>query len=190
MEWVVWVVVGGILLLVGAAYMAGRTRAGQVLAGRRIRTVLTMEVREVMSRPPIVVREETTLEEAARVMLDRGIGCLPVVAADGGMVGILTESDLTGARPWLSLRAWAQSPPGEESREVAGPDLERLRSTPVVEVMTRGVVTASPGEALSAAVDRMMERKRNLHYVPVVEDRVPVGMLARHDLLGFLARRS
>ena len=65
MEWVVWVVVGGILLLVGAAYMAGRTRAGQVLAGRRIRTVLTMEVREVMSRPPIVVSEETTLEEAA-----------------------------------------------------------------------------------------------------------------------------
>src|ERR671914_1766621 len=107
------------LLLVGAAYLAGRTRARQVVAGRAIGRAVTTEVREVMSRPPIVVREETTLEEAARVMLDRGIGCLPVVAADGGMVGILTESDLTGARPWLSLGVWAQSPPGEESREVA-----------------------------------------------------------------------
>ncbi|HZA26121.1 MAG TPA: CBS domain-containing protein [Actinomycetota bacterium] len=34
----------------------------------------------------------------------------------------------------------------------------------------------------------MMER--NLHHVPVVEDGVLVGVLARHDLLGFLARRS
>jgi hypothetical protein len=29
----------------------------------------------------------------------------------------------------------------------------------------------------------------NLHHVPVVENGVPVGVLARHDLLGFLARR-
>src|SRR5688572_27064279 len=186
MEWVVWVVVAAILLLVGAAYMAGRTRAGQVLAGRAIGRVVTTEVREVMSQPPIVAREETTLEEAARVMLDRGIGCLPVVGADGGLVGILTESDLTGARPWLSLSAWAHSPAGEEASEAA-PDLERLRATPVVEVMTRQVVSASPREAVSAVVDRMMER--NLHHVPVVENGAPVGVLARHDLLGFLTGR-
>jgi CBS domain-containing protein len=186
MEWVVWVVVAAILLLVGAAYMAGRTRAGQVVAGRAIGRVVTTEVREVMSQPPIVAREETTLEEAARVMLDRGIGCLPVVGADGGLVGILTESDLTGARPWLSLSAWAHSPAGEEASEAA-PDLERLRATPVVEVMTRQVVSASSREAVSAVVDRMMER--NLHHVPVVENGVPVGVLARHDLLGFLTGR-
>jgi CBS domain-containing protein len=54
--------------------------------------------------------------------------------------------------------------------------------------MTRRVLTAMPGEALSTVVDRMMERK--LHHVPVVENGVPVGVLARHDLLGFLARRS
>jgi CBS domain-containing protein len=186
MEWVVWVVVAAILLLVGAAYMAGRTRAGQVVAGRAIGRVVTTEVRDVMSQPPIVAREETTLEEAARVMLDRGIGCLPVVGADGGLVGILTESDLTGARPWLSLSAWAHSPAGEEASEAA-PDLERLRATPVVEVMTRQVVSASPREAVSAVVDRMMER--NLHHVPVVENGAPVGVLARHDLLGFLTGR-
>jgi CBS domain-containing protein len=120
-------------------------------------------------------------------MLDEGIGCLPVVGADGGIVGIVTELDLTGARPWLSLGAWAQSEAAEEAGPPA-PDLERLRATRVEEVMTRRVVTATPGEALSAVVDRMMER--NLHHVPVVENGVPVGVLARHDLLGFLARRS
>jgi CBS domain-containing protein len=187
MDWMLWVLVGAIVILVGAAYLTGRTRAGQVLAGRSMKVVLSTEVREVMSTPPRVVREETTIEEAARVMLDEGIGCLPVVGADGGMVGIVTESDLTGARPWLSLRVWAQAEAGKEARPAA-PDLERLRITRVEEVMTRRVVTATPGEALSAVVDRMMER--NLHHVPVVENGVPVGVLARHDLLGFLARRS
>jgi CBS-domain-containing membrane protein len=187
MDWVVWVVVAAIAALVGAAYLAGRRRARQVLAGVPWSWALSTEVREVMSTPPRVVREETTLEEAARLMLDEGIGCLPVVDAAGGMVGIVTESDLTGARPWLSLRAWARSQPAEEARRGA-PDLEHLGAIRVDEVMTRRVVTAMPGEALSAVVDRMMERK--LHHVPVVENGVPVGVLARHDLLGFLARRS
>jgi CBS domain-containing protein len=187
MEWVIWVVVAAIVILVGAAYLAGRTRARQVLAGRSMELALSTEVREVMSTPPRVVREETTIAEASQLMLDEGIGCLPVVDADGGMVGIVTESDLTGARPWLSLRAWAQPQAAEEARQVA-PDLGHLRAIRVDEVMTRRVVTAIPGETLSAVVDRMMERK--LHHVPVVENGVPVGVLARHDLLGFLARRS
>ena len=187
MDWVVWVLIGAMVILVGAAYLAGRTRAGQVLAGRSMKVVLATEVRQVMSTSPRVVREETTIEEAARIMLDEGIGCLPVVGSDGGMVGIVTESDLTGARPWLSLRAWAQSEAAEEARPAAL-DLDRLRTTRVEEVMTRRVVTATPAEALSAVVDRMMER--NLHHVPVVENGVPVGVLARHDLLRSLARRS
>jgi CBS domain-containing protein len=187
MDWVIWVVVAAIAILVGAAYLTGRTRARQVLAARSMEPALSTEVREVMSTPPRVVREETTIEEAARLMLDEGIGCLPVVDAGGGMVGIVTESDLTGARPWLSLRAWARPQAAEEARPAA-PDLEHLRAIRVEEVMTRRVVTAIPGEALSAVVDRMMER--NLQHVHVVENGVPVGVLARHDLLGFLARRS
>lgn len=187
MDWVVWVVVGAIVILVSAAYLAGRTRASQVLAERSMKDVLSTEVRDAMSTPPRVVPKETRIEEAARVMLDEGIGCLPVVGADGEMVGLVTESDVTGARPWLSLRAWARSQASEEAGPAA-PDLERLRNTRVEEVMTRQVVTATPEEALSAVVGRMMER--NLHHVPVVENGVPVGVLARHDLLAFLARRS
>jgi CBS domain-containing membrane protein len=38
------------------------------------------------------VRPDTPLAEAARIMLERKIGCLPVVEA-GKLVGILTESD-------------------------------------------------------------------------------------------------
>ena len=52
-----------------------------------------LHVREVMSSPPVTVSEDAPLEEAARVMVDRKIGCLPVMR-DGRLVGLLTETDI------------------------------------------------------------------------------------------------
>jgi acetoin utilization protein AcuB len=47
----------------------------------------------IMTRDVTTVSEDTPLEEAARVMADNKIGALPVVR-DGGVVGIITETDL------------------------------------------------------------------------------------------------
>ena len=52
-----------------------------------------VEINRVMSSPPIVVSPDATPEEAARVMAEKKIGCLPVL--EGQMlVGMLTETDL------------------------------------------------------------------------------------------------
>jgi acetoin utilization protein AcuB len=50
-------------------------------------------VSKVMTHEVITVTGDTPLEQAARVMADHDIGCLPVVA-DGKPVGIVTESDI------------------------------------------------------------------------------------------------
>jgi len=52
-----------------------------------------MKAGDIMTSPVETVREDCSLEDAARTMLDRGIGCLPVVDADGALAGVLTESD-------------------------------------------------------------------------------------------------
>lgn len=52
-----------------------------------------MQVRDAMTKPVIVVEEECPLEEAALVMAEHKIGCLPVVR-DDRLVGIITETDL------------------------------------------------------------------------------------------------
>lgn len=49
-------------------------------------------VKEVMSSDVITTGPDTPLVEAARVLLERKIGCLPVVEG-GQLVGILTEAD-------------------------------------------------------------------------------------------------
>jgi len=50
-------------------------------------------VKEVMTKDPITVTPDTTIEEAAVIMRDNQISGLPVVE-DGKVVGIITETDL------------------------------------------------------------------------------------------------
>jgi CBS domain-containing protein len=51
-----------------------------------------LAVKEVMTNDPVTIAPDAPLAEAARLMLERKIGCL-VVLDDGELVGILTESD-------------------------------------------------------------------------------------------------
>lgn len=61
------------------------------------RSFLTMvTVAEVMSRDVVSVEPGTAIERAARLFLERGIGCLPVTE-NGALVGILTQTDMLKA---------------------------------------------------------------------------------------------
>jgi acetoin utilization protein AcuB len=56
-----------------------------------------VRVEKVMEKHVITVDEDEVVEEAARIMADRNISCLPVMQAGGGtplLVGIVTRSDL------------------------------------------------------------------------------------------------
>jgi acetoin utilization protein AcuB len=52
-----------------------------------------VKVKEVMTKEVITVGQDTTLEDAARLMVDNKVGSLPVMR-DGTIVGIITESDI------------------------------------------------------------------------------------------------
>jgi acetoin utilization protein AcuB len=52
-----------------------------------------VKVKEVMVREIITTTEDTPIEEAAHLMLEHKIGCLPVMR-EGRLVGIITESDM------------------------------------------------------------------------------------------------
>ncbi len=60
------------------------------VAQRRISK--TISVKEVMSTDVVTIGGDVALREAAEQMLERKIGCLPVVEGEK-LIGILTESD-------------------------------------------------------------------------------------------------
>ena len=47
-----------------------------------------------MTRDPVTVSPGTSAGDAARLLVRRKIGCLPVVDAKGATVGLVTETDL------------------------------------------------------------------------------------------------
>jgi acetoin utilization protein AcuB len=53
-----------------------------------------LQVSEIMSRNPISVSQDDTVEHAAQVMLEHTISGLPVVDGGGKVVGIITQSDV------------------------------------------------------------------------------------------------
>lgn len=141
---------------------------------------------DIMTPSPVTIRADASLASAAELMLDRGIGSLPVVDEDGRLVGIITDSDF-GAReagvPFSTFRApqvlgsWI----GKEGVEKA---YEAARSRRVEEIMSAPVHTVDEEGTLEDVLLTML--RHDIKHVPVVRDGRPVGMVARHDLLKLL----
>jgi CBS domain-containing protein len=52
-----------------------------------------VEIARVMSTPPIVISPDAEIGQAARLLAEKRIGCLPVIE-EGKLVGLLTETDV------------------------------------------------------------------------------------------------
>jgi len=87
---------GGIrhLPVVQKARLAGLiTQRDLLRAGVPATAARGVLARDVMTRDPMSVAPESSLADAARLMLRHKYGCLPVCEKDGTLVGIVTESD-------------------------------------------------------------------------------------------------
>lgn len=73
------------------------------LDGDRVIEVLTRRVRDVMTSPVVGATPETDIRRIAAVMLDHGVDAVPIIGADGRLVGIVSRSDI--------LRAAVTDPP-------------------------------------------------------------------------------
>jgi len=119
--------------------------------------VRPITVADVMSKPVVVIGVNNTLREAAKEMMDKGVGSLVVVDEKGDVVGIITERDV--------VRAVAE-----------GKDL----NAPVSEVMTPDVLTVSPETSVLKAIETM--KMHNVRHLPVASDDEIVGMVSLKDL--------
>jgi len=60
-------------------------------------TVKNIKAEKIMTPNPITVGTDTSIQEAAQLMLDRRIDCLPVMDPAGHLAGILTSTDILRA---------------------------------------------------------------------------------------------
>jgi CBS domain-containing protein len=145
-----------------------------------------MKTSEIMTSPVITVTPETSIAEAARLMLRHRISGLPVVDATGAVVGIITEGDLlrraeTGSAPhhprWLELLLG----PGRLAKEYT-----HAHARKVGEAMTADVVSVDTRTDVTEIVQLI--NKRRIKRVPVIDGGKLVGIISRANLVRALVR--
>lgn len=62
-------------------------------SGEQKALLKSFRVSDIMSRPAVAIAPEATVQEAARLMIEKKIGCLPVVEGEE-FVGLVTETDI------------------------------------------------------------------------------------------------
>jgi CBS domain-containing protein len=137
---------------------------------------------DAMTAPAVACRDETFLEEVVEVLADRDISGMPVINADGAVVGVISERDLAcalgGPIVRLALRRHNEKPLQSVAELPRGD--RRVRS-----IMTAPALTVSPREGLEE-VARLM-RINQINRIPVIEDGFLVGVVTRGDVLGAVA---
>nr|WP_324603106.1 CBS domain-containing protein [Halarchaeum acidiphilum] len=116
-----------------------------------------------MSSGVTTVTPDTSVEDAAQLMLDRGIGSVVVVDENGQLAGILTTTDF--------VHIVAERQPKDEST--------------VADFMTTAVETAGAQDVVTDVAKRLLEHE--IHHIPVVDDDDHViGMVTTTDLTSYV----
>ena len=144
-----------------------------------------------MTKEVITVSPETLVSELARTLAGKNIGGVPVVDADGRLVGIVTQSDLVERAQELEMppainildfHLYLQIP-SHLFRKV-----EKMLGATVADVMSPGPVTVSPETPVSQIAALMAKQK--VHTLPVMEGGQLVGIIGKMDLIRALAREG
>jgi CBS domain-containing protein len=143
-------------------------------------------IEDVMTRDVITVSPATPIHEAARLMVKHRVSGLPVIDADGRVVGIISDGDLILRQRRRKETPWWHS--FFTNGEQIAREYQRAVGTTVGEVMSRPAVTISPVWGIEVAASIL--DSRNIRRLPVVLDGRLVGIVSRADLIRALAASS
>lgn len=129
------------------------------------------KVGAIMHSPPVTIAPDADLAAAMFLVIERGIGCLPVVER-GRLLGIVTRTDLLAAE----LGAAASS------ADEAGAAMATTWGDLMVDhAMSTEPATATTGDSLASALERM--DRHGVRHLPVVDgERRVIGILSDRDI--------
>ena len=142
-----------------------------------------MQAQDVMTTVVATIPADATVQEAAKLMLERGISALPVMDSKDRVIGVVSEGDLMrraefgtdSSRSWW-LRLFAED---------AARDYVKTHGASVRDVMTSPVISVRRTTPLDE-VARLLEKHR-IKRAPVLDAGRLVGIVSRADRVRRLA---
>ncbi len=148
----------------------------------------SLTARDIMTSDVAVVRPDTSVQEAARLLAERHISGAPVIDADGRLIGLLSEADLIRWHDtdsaeqawWLDMLA--------DGFDLSPTFLDAIRSerSRVRHVMAREVSSVS--ETTPIGEIAALITAKGIKRLPVLRDGQVVGIVSRADLVRALAQ--
>ena len=136
-----------------------------------------MRVKDIMTTPVHVIWQNAPVESAAELMTGKAVTALPVVDAQGALVGMVSEGDLL----------WHRVPTDPSAHLRRDPDLALQRRPGTVrEVMAKDPYTATPDRDVAEVADVML--RHDVRSLPVVEGQEVIGIVSRRDILRTMVR--
>jgi CBS domain-containing protein len=130
--------------------------------------------------------ENDILSEVAVKMLEKNVGCLPVIDDEDKLVGFLSETDFAGKEKLIPFsRNHAPQLFGKWLNEGGIEEMyNNAKTIKVKEIMTTPPITIEEDETITVLIEKIM--KYNIHRIPVVNNDKLVGIVSRRDLLKLL----
>jgi CBS domain-containing protein len=144
------------------------------------------------TRVVATLRPDQPIAEAADALAAGRYGAMPVVDADGNFVGLLRDEDLIASEArvhvptYLMLLGTSVPVPGSMRRFEH--ELHKFAGSTVAEVMDDDPRTVTSDATMEDVATLMYES--DVTHVPVVDDGKVVGLVARSDIVRFIARTT
>jgi CBS domain-containing protein len=138
-----------------------------------------MKVQDIMLTDIVTIQPETSYEEAANLMREKGVSAVPVVDATGKLVGLLSEKDLFRAL-YPDYGEYFEHPDAYHQEEDRQARVNDVRKEPLEKFMKTALHTVKPEMHLLLAGGIMLSK--GVHQLPVLEEERLVGIVTREEL--------
>ena len=147
---------------------------------------MSTTARDIMNEDVVCAREGMTIRQLILLLKTNRITGVPVLDQAGGLVGVVSESDILlrdeafGDTPALDSD-FHSHPATEASTDLDGLDMDDFGAVSVREIMSTSPITAAADAPIAELAGMMFTN--HIHRVVVVEGRTPVGIVSTMDIL-------
>lgn len=144
-----------------------------------------LRARDVMVKDVITVKNSDTVQEVAKILVEKQISGVPVIDDSNKVVGIITEGDLLYQGKKFHVPAVIEILGGvfyfEDPRKIEK-DLRKMVGVKAGDVMTGDIITVEEDTPVEDIATTMVEK--GINRVPVTDNTGRlVGIITRQDLV-------
>lgn len=133
-----------------------------------------VSVQNIMTTKMVTVRPDDSLDSIKRKFMDNSFHHLPVTAAGGDLLGIISREDFYKVAYVLTLR----------SEHMDGENQDSFSRLCAADIMTKYPLQLDVDDTVGLAADIFLANK--FHALPIVDEGKLVGIITSHDLLEFV----